>query len=339
MKIGKIKVAIVGCGRIGTRHAGHASEKADLVAVCDVDRGRSDDLAKKYNALPFYDLDTLLDASLDIDVIAICSPNGLHADQSIKCLKSGHHVLCEKPMALSSYDCGRMIDMAEKANRRLFVVKQNRFNPPVVKLKELLDGESLGQLYSVQLNCFWNRNNEYYEDSNWKGSLDLDGGTLYTQFSHFLDLLIYLFGDIKDFEAYVENYNHKSIIEFEDTGVIIFRFRSGVLGTVNYTVNAFEQNMEGSLSVFGETGTIKIGGKYLNEVEYQKIEGMEISNLEKGNGANAYGNYFGSMSNHDKIYENMVQVLKDGASINTNAFEGLKTVDLIERIYESVRSN
>ena len=312
MKTGKIKVAIVGCGRIGTRHAGHANEKGDLVAVCDVNRDRSDNLAKEYNALPFHDLDTLLDASLDIDVIAICSPNGLHAEQSIKCLKSGYHVLCEKPMALSSYDCGRMIDMAEKANRRLFVVKQNRFNPPVVKLKELLDGEALGRLYSVQLNCFWNRNNEYYEDSNWKGSLDLDGGTLYTQFSHFLDLLIYLFGDIKDFEAYVENYNHKSIIEFEDTGVIILRFRSGVLGTVNYTVNSFEQNMEGSLSVFGETGTIKIGGKYLNEVEYQKIKGMEISNLEKGNGANAYGNYFGSMSNHDKIYENMVQVLRMG---------------------------
>lgn len=339
MSTGKVKVAIVGCGRIGTRHAGHANDKAELVAVCDINRSRSNDLSKKFDALPFYDLEALLTAGLDIDVIAICSPNGLHAEQSIKCLKAGFHVLCEKPMALSSYDCGQMIDTAEKANRRLFIVKQNRFNPPVVKLKELLDNSSLGKIYSIQLNCFWNRNNEYYTESDWKGSLDLDGGTLYTQFSHFLDLLIYLFGDVKEFKAYVENFNHKDVIEFEDTGVIILRFRSGILASVNYNVNAFEQNMEGSLSVFGETGTVKIGGKYLNEVEYQKIEGMETFNLERGNSANAYGQYFGSMSNHDKIYDNLVQVLEDGASINTNAFEGLKTVDLIERIYESVRSS
>lgn len=337
MKKNKLKIAIIGCGRIGLRHAEHIKKNGILIAVCDKDEEKSNKLAKESGCKSFQSVEQLVNSGLAIDLVAICSPNGLHAEHSITCLKNGFHVLCEKPMALSLEDCGRMIDTAEKYNRRLFIVKQNRFNPPVVKLKEILETKSLGQIFSLQLNCFWNRNDEYYTSSDWKGTLDLDGGTLFTQFSHFLDLLIYLFGEVRLIDGYIDNFNHKDVIQFEDTGVIILKFKSGILGTVNYTVNSYDQNMEGSLTVFGSKGTIKIGGQYLNEIDYQRIKSLEISNLEKGNSANSYGKYFGSMSNHDKIYENVIDVLQNGAAISTNAYEGLRTVDLIERIYEKVR--
>ena len=154
----KLNFAIIGCGRIAQRHAEHINSKGNLVAVCDTDVDKAKDLAKKYNANNYSDINVLLDTEQDIDVIAICTPNGLHSEHSIKALKSGHHVLVGKPMALSVVDCGEMIKVAERANKRLFVVKQNRFNPPVVKVKELIDEGKLGKIFSVQLNCFWNRN-------------------------------------------------------------------------------------------------------------------------------------------------------------------------------------
>lgn len=332
----KLKFAIVGCGRIGKRHAEHIQNNGDLIAVCDTEKERADELAKLYSCKQYYSIEDLLQDEKELDVIAICSPNGLHCEHTIKSLRSGIHVLCEKPMALSSYDCGEMIKEAEKVNKRLFIVKQNRFNPPVAELKRLIDKGVLGDILSVQLSCFWNRNEDYYKNS-WKGTKELDGGTLYTQFSHFVDLLYWLIGDVKEVEAFGANLQHQGIIEFEDTGVICMKFKNGALGTINYTVNSFEKNMEGSLTVFGSKGTVKIGGQYLNELEYQNIENFEISGLPKGNPANSYGQYQGSMSNHDKVYENVVDVLQNKGSIATNGFEGLKTVEIIEKVYEGFR--
>jgi len=330
----KIKFAIIGCGRIAQRHAEHINNKGLLVAVCDVVKEKADELGKKYNAKVYYSLEDLLRSEKEIDVVSICSPNGLHAEHAIKSLQAGIHVLCEKPMAISVYDCGEMIKAAEKTNKRLFAIKQNRFNPPVEAVKKALDEGRLGKVYSVQLSCFWNRNPDYYQNS-WKGTLKLDGGTLYTQFSHFVDLLYWMVGDVKNVNALMANYSHKGIIEFEDTGVVILEFYNGAIGTINYTVNSFQKNMEGSLTIFGEKGTVKIGGQYLNELEYQNIEGYRIENLPEGNKANNYGNYQGSMSNHDKVYDNLIEVLRNGASISTNSFEGLKTVEIIEKIYKA----
>ena len=329
----KLKFAIVGCGRIGKRHAEHIQNNGELVAVCDIVEEKANELSSEYSCAKYGSIEELLENEKGIDVIAICSPNGLHCEHTIKSLRSGFHVLCEKPMALSSYDCGEMIKEAEKVNRRLFIVKQNRFNPPVAELKRLIDKGTLGDLLSVQLSCFWNRNENYYKNS-WKGSKNLDGGTLYTQFSHFVDLLYWLIGDVKEVEAFGANLQHQGIIEFEDTGVICMKFKNGALGTINYTVNSFEKNMEGSLTVFGSKGTVKIGGQYLNELEYQNIENHEISGLPEGNPTNSYGQYQGSMSNHDRVYENVVDVLLNKGSIATNGFEGLKTVEIIEKIYE-----
>jgi UDP-N-acetyl-2-amino-2-deoxyglucuronate dehydrogenase len=328
-----IKFAIVGCGRIAQRHAEHISKRGLLVAVCDVVPEKANALAKQYGAKAYYNIEGLL-ASETIDVAAICSPNGLHATHSIQCLRSGINVLCEKPMGLSVNECGEMIKASERANKRLFAIKQNRFNPPVEAVKQIIEEGRLGKIHSVQLSCFWNRNPDYYHNS-WKGTLDLDGGTLFTQFSHFIDLLYWMIGDVRNVKAFMNNYAHQDTIEFEDTGVVILEFQNGAIGTVNYTVNSYEKNMEGSLTIFGEKGTVKIGGQYLNELEYQNIKDYKIGNLAEGNKPNNYGTYLGSMSNHDKVYDNLIEVLQNGASIATNSYEGLKTVEIIEKIYQS----
>lgn len=333
-----INFALVGCGRIAQRHAEHISNNGRLIAVCDIDIDKADFLASKYGAKAFYSLDSLLKSELEIDVVSVCSPNGLHAQHSIAALNAKKHVLCEKPMAISVNDCGDMIKTAEKQNKRLFAIKQNRFNPPVVAVKDAIEKGVFGKIYSVQLSCFWNRNFDYYANS-WKGTKELDGGTLYTQFSHFIDLLYWMIGDVKNTFALTNNYAHEGVIEFEDTGVVALEFYNGAIGTINYTVNSFGKNMEGSLTIFGEKGTVKIGGQYLNELEYQNIEDFKFENLPEGNTANNYGNYQGSMSNHDKIYENLVDVLSNEGSISANAFEGLKTVEIIDKIYQSAKKN
>jgi predicted dehydrogenase len=331
-----VRFAIVGCGRIAQRHAEHINNQGTLMAVCDVVKQRADDMAAKYGARAYYDIKDLLANEKDIDVVSICSPNGLHSTHSIQALKAGFNVLCEKPMATSVHDCGEMIKVAEQANKRLFAIKQNRFNPPVAAVKKAIDEGRLGKIYSVQLSCFWNRNPDYYANS-WKGTKDMDGGTLYTQFSHFIDLLYWLVGDIRNVSTYMANYSHKDIIEFEDTGVAIVEFYNGAIGTVNYTVNSYEKNMEGSLTIFAEKGTVKIGGQYLNELEYQNIKDYRIDNLPEGNKANNYGSYQGSMSNHDNVYENLIDVLTNNASISTSAFEGLKTVEIIDKMYSAAK--
>jgi predicted dehydrogenase len=334
----QLKFAIVGCGRIAGRHAEHISKQGKLVAVCDIDLGKAKSLAGNYGAEAFGSLDEMLLSHPETDVISVCTPNGLHAEHSIKALRAGFHVLCEKPMALSVSDCSAMINAAERANRRLFIVKQNRFNPPVEAVKKLIDEGSLGKIYSLQLSCFWNRNEDYYRNS-WKGTKDLDGGTLYTQFSHFIDLLYWFAGDVESVSARTGNYHHQGLIEFEDTGMAVLKFDSGAIGTVNYTVNAYKKNMEGSLTIFAEKGTVKIGGQYLNELEYQSLEGDPVNDLPPGNPPNNYGQYLGSMSNHDKVYQNLIDVLNGKGSIATSGMEGMKTVEIIGKIYRSAGKN
>ena|SRR5450432_537565 len=328
-----IRFAIIGCGRIAERHAIQIKMAGHLDSVCDIIIERAKHLGDEYGAAFFQDVDDLLSNQKLLDLIVVCSPNGLHAEHSIKALKAGFHVLCEKPMAISTTDCIRMNTAAEKAGKQLFIVKQNRFNPPVLAVKKLIDEEKLGEIYSVQLNCYWNRDEAYYKNS-WKGTKDLDGGTLYTQFSHFIDLLYWFMGDMEPISVQTGNYHHKGLIEFEDTGIVNLKFKNGAIGNIHYTVNAYKKNMEGSLTVFAEKGSVKIGGQYLNELEYQSLEGESISDLPSGNPPNNYGQYIGSMSNYDKVYQNLIHVLQGNGKIATSGMEGLKTVEIIEKIYQ-----
>ncbi len=325
-----IRFAIIGCGRIGKRHAEQAIKVGTLAAVCDIDEQKAKEFAKCYDAKAYYSLEQLLSTEKNLTVISICTPNGLHAAHSISCLQAGANVLCEKPLCILAADGQEMIKAANEANKKLFVVKQNRYNPPIVFLKNLITKNQLGNIYSFQINCFWNRPSDYYKD--WKGTKKLDGGTLYTQFCHFIDLLYWLLGDVESVKSSIKNYAH-SLIEIEDTGAVIFVMKHGAIGTLNYTVNSFEKNMEGSFTVFAENGTVKVGGQYLNELEYCQVKGIEKPNLPKGNPANGYGFYQGSMSNHDKVYENIVQALQNPQHDLASGEEGLKTVEIIENIY------
>ncbi|MBX2931839.1 MAG: Gfo/Idh/MocA family oxidoreductase [Chitinophagaceae bacterium] len=327
-----IRFAIIGCGRISQRHAEHIAKRGVLVAVVDIIQEKANALASQYNTKAYYSVEEFITAKPTVDIVAICTPNGLHALHSIQCLQAHYHVLCEKPMAIKISDCVEMIKVAKENKQHLFCIKQNRFNPPVVAVKKIIDEGRLGKIYSVQLNCFWNRNADYYLNS-WKGTKTLDGGTLFTQFSHFIDLLYWMIGDVTKAKAITKNYAHKNDIEFEDTGAVLLEFSNGAIGTIHYTVNSYNKNMEGSLTIFGEKGTVKIGGQYLNELEYQQIEDYTIENLPIGNIANNYGEYQGSMSNHDKVYDNVIDVLQNNAIISVSSFEGMKTVEIIEKIY------
>ncbi len=328
-----LNFAIIGCGRIAKRHADQMVKHGKLAAVCDIIPAKADEMALRYNAKAYYSIEELFQAETDLDLVAVCTPNGLHATHSIKVLEAGHIVLCEKPLCIHTEDGKSMIAAAVKAGKKLLVVKQNRYNPPVAFLKELIANGKLGKIFSFQINCFWNRPEAYYTD--WKGSKDLDGGTLFTQFSHFIDLLYWLLGDVAEVKAIRKNFAHPSI-EFEDSGIVAFEMLSGVIGSLNYTVNSFEKNMEGSITVFAENGTVKIGGQYLNELEYCSVAGIEKPDLPIGNPANGYGFYQGSMSNHDKVYENLLIALQDATHEFAGAEDGLKTVEIIEKIYKNL---
>ena len=330
----KLNFAIIGCGRIAQRHAEHINRLGNLVAVCDIEIVKTETLATQYKANSYQSIEDLLAKETALDVVAVCTPNGLHAKHSIQALNAGFNVLVEKPMAITVKDCEEMIAAAKANNKLLFAIKQNRYNPPVAAVKDAIDKGILGKIYSLQLSCFWNRDAAYYNNS-WKGTKELDGGTLFTQFSHFIDLLYWMNGDVEKAYTITQNFAHQGIIQFEDTGVVALQFSNGSIGTINYTVNSHAKNMEGSLTIFAEKGTVKIGGQYLNELEYQSIEGFEIKDLPKGNTANNYGTYVGSMSNHDKVYQNVIDVIQNGASMTTSAFDALKTVEIIHKIYSS----
>ncbi|MES1226847.1 MAG: Gfo/Idh/MocA family oxidoreductase, partial [Bacteroidota bacterium] len=299
-----------------------------ITAVCDIVEEKADELAAKYKTVAYYSIDELLDKKKNIDIVCICTPNGLHAVHTIRSLNAGMHVLCEKPMAIHSIDAAIMIEAAEKNNKKLFVVKQNRFNPPVSFVKQLLNENKLGRIINFQLNCFWNRPVEYYKN-HWHGTKEMDGGILYTQFSHFIDILYWFLGDLTSAVGYRSNKLHKGCIEFEDNGIAMLEMTEKVTGTLSYSINAFKKNMEGSLLLLGEKGTVKIGGQYLNELEYFSVENKTYPALPKSNPSNQYGYYEGSMSNHDKVYDAFIRAIDDTAYPLASAYETMKTVEII----------
>ncbi len=331
-----ISFGLIGFGKIGERHVEHISAHPDarLAGVFDIKDDRLNLFRHQYKGYKTYDSLKAILSDPEIDIVSICTPNSTHSDIAITSMLAGKHVLVEKPMAIRKVDCEGMIHIALKTGKSLFVVKQNRFNPPVQAVKKLVEEKKLGRIFAVDINCFWNRNEWYYRQSDWKGKKKMDGGTLFTQFSHFIDIVYYLLGDMHILHAQLANVSHKGLIEFEDTGIVSFRLKeSNAPGVLHYTTSAFQKNMEGSITLFAEHATIKIGGKYLNTIEYQSTDGFDIEGLPESSPANVYGEYEGSMSNHDKVIDNVVQSLQGKVEIMTNAYDGLKAVEIIENIY------
>lgn len=329
-----IKFVVIGAGHIGKRHAEMIKrhDEAELVAICDVKPIAEVD-AEKFGVPYFNDAQALFNAGIEFDVVNICTPNGLHAEHSLLALNHKKHIVCEKPMALHKQDCEAIIYKALQMHRNVFCVMQNRYSPPSAWIKEVIEKRIIGDIYMVQLNCYWNRDERYYKKGGWKGSQDLDGGTLFTQFSHFIDIMYWLFGDIKDIQAKFNDFNHSDLTSFEDSGFVNFNFINGGMGAINYSTAVWDTNLESSLTVIGSKGSVKIGGQYMDKVEYCHIKDYKMPELAATNPANDYGAYKGSANNHGYIIDNVIDTLKGRNTITTNALEGLKIVDIIERIY------
>lgn len=334
MSTEKIKFAVLGVGHIGKRHAAMISNNAEceLVALCDI-MEKDIAFAEAYDVPCFTSLDAMLEAKLGFDVLCVATPNGLHETHALKGIRSGHHVVIEKPMALTRAGCERIIFEALHHHKQVFCVMQNRYSPPSVWLKEILQQGILGDIFIVQINCYWNRDESYYSKDNWHGNSKLDGGTLFTQFSHFIDMMFWMFGDIENIHARFESFNHAGLTDFEDSGFASFKFINGGIGTINYSTSVWKENLESSITIIAANGTVKIGGQYMNEVEVCNIKNYTMPQLPASNPPNDYGAYKGSAANHHFIFENVVDVLKGRAPITTNAIEGLKVVEIIEKIY------
>lgn len=331
----KVHFAVVGCGHIGKRHAEMISRDpgSRLSALCDV-KPRGELGIEQYEVPYFTDIRAMLEAVPEVDVVNICTPNGLHVPLSLAALEQGRHVVCEKPMGLTKAGCEAVLSMALQKHRHVFGVMQNRYSPPSQWLKEMVENKRLGDIFLVQVNCYWNRDARYYKPGSWKGTADLDGGTLFTQFSHFIDIMYWLFGDITDIRGRFADFNHKGITAFEDSGLVNFRFLNGGMGCLNYSTSVWDRNLESSITIIGSKGSVKIGGQYMDQVEVCHVQDYEMPVLAPTNPANDYGTYKGSASNHHYIIENVVDTLRGNKTMTTNALEGLKVVDIIERIYQ-----
>ena len=334
----KVKFVVVGCGHIGKRHAEMIARnnEAELVGLIDIKE--KSELGIDHLSVPFFNsIDDFLDSGVEADVFNIASPNGFHAEHALKCLEARKHVVVEKPMALNKQDAEKVIFKALHVHKHVFAVMQNRYSPPSVWIKEMIESNRLGKIFMVQLNCYWNRDSNYYKAGSWHGKKDLDGGTLFTQFSHFVDILYWLFGDIQNIQSNFQDFNHQQLTDFEDSGFVNFEFLNGGIGSLNYSTSVWQQNMESSMTIIAENGSVKIGGQYMNEVVYCNIKDYTMPELAPTNPGNDYGTYKGSAQNHHYVIDNVIDVLKGRAPITTNALEGLKVVDIIERIYKENR--
>jgi UDP-N-acetyl-2-amino-2-deoxyglucuronate dehydrogenase len=332
----KIRFSIVGYGNIGRRHAEQImhNKESILVSVCDTNPAMGELVPE---GVSFYNSLQEMLSTVDTDVLCVCTPNFLHEPHTIMGLNAGLHTLVEKPMALSVTECTNMIEAGKKNNKTIFAVKQNRYNPPVQEVKKLVSSGELGEIFMIGVNCFWNRGDAYYAGSDWRGVKTKDGGCLFTQFSHFVDILYYLNGPISNASGIIQNFAHRHNTEVEDTGSFVMTAANGAIVNFSFTTCSYNRNMEGSITLFAEKGTLKIGGQYLNTIEYQQLAGAELPPINITAKSNDYGLYQGSMSNHDKVIQNVVDVLLHNQPIMTSAEEGREVVRIIEMMYGSIK--
>lgn len=335
-----VRVAVVGCGHIGRRHLRVVSEepRARLAGYFDIDpEARARAAADFPDARAYANYAEVL-ADDGVDLVSVCTPHGLHAEQSIAAAEAGKHVLVEKPMALSTADADRMRAAATAAGTRLFVVKQNRFNRPVCLVKDALDAGKLGRVYLAQCNVLWNRNPDYYAQSPWRGSRALEGGMLQTQVSHFLDLLIWWLGDVEACEGLTARLAQD--IEFEDCGVAALRFGGGAVGSLTWTSLAYNANLEGSITLLCERGNVKVGGRYLNRIDHWDVLSYPLPiDTPFDDRANDYGTYQGSANNHDRMLDELMSSLLERRAGLVEGEEARRTIAAIDTIYAGTKQD
>ena len=331
-----IRAGIIGCGHIGKRHAAilDASHDFDLIAIADIDKTSVQNLSAVYDIQEAYvDYNELIQTK--IDIVFICTPHYLHKEMTIASMIAGKDVVVEKPMALSVDDAKLMTDAAADLGKKLFVIKQNRFNVPIKLAEETIRDGMLGKVFMVECNVMWNRHQEYYDQSDWRGDKQKEGGALFTQASHFIDILVWWFGDVISANTKLATQHHK--IEVEDAGTANLEFESGVLGSINWTTNVYNKNYEGSITVIGEYGTIKIGGAYLNKIEFWDVKSYPLpENIAYVDLPNNYGKYQGSSSNHHQVFEEVAKNLLGMESSTVEGWEGTRSINAIETIYKGI---
>ena len=329
-----IRFGVLGLGHIGKRHAqsvlGHAG--AELVSLADV-RSKEECDAVQFEDIRWYDSMGEMLESGGLDVVCVCTPNGLHAEQAIDIMRNGCDVVLEKPIALTVKDAQAIKQVSEETGKNVFCVMQNRYAPPSVWLKEMVDSGKLGEIRQVHIQCLWNRDDMYYAKGSWRGTLALDGGPLFTQFSHFLDVMYWIFGGISNPQAKFFNQAHIHNTEFEDSGQIIFEMPAHGWGSFTFSTAVDRSNFESSLTLVAEKGTLRIAGQYMQELVHCDIDGYPMPELSKSPPPNDYGAYKGSASNHHFVIANVVDVLNGNAEIATPLSEGVDVVSIIEDMY------
>lgn len=330
-----IKFAVVGCGRIAANHFGalkqHAN-RAQLVSICDIDSEALEAAAATTGAKPYADLDQML-SETDADVVVLTTPSGLHADQAVAVARSGRHVMSEKPMATRWSDGLRMVRACDNAKVRLFVVKQNRRNTTLQLLKSAIEKNRFGRVYMVNINVFWTRPQEYYSAALWRGTWELDGGAMMNQASHYVDLIDWLIGPVESLHAYTATLDRK--IEAEDSGVVNIRWRSGALGSMNVTMLSYPKNFEGSITILGEKGTVRVGGVAVNEIQHWEFAEADEQDTQVGTASYETTSVYGF--GHPLYYDNVIKVLRGEAEPATDGREGLKSLEVLTAIYRSAR--
>jgi len=331
----RIRIAVAGCGRIAANHLSaidkHNNE-LQLVAVCDTDPAALKAAASKHAVPGFDSLDELL-RGCDADVVALCTPSGLHPSQAVQVARAGKHVITEKPMATRWADGLQMVRECDEDGVWLFVVKQNRRNATLQLLKQALDKRRFGRIHMVTVNVFWSRPQSYYDSAKWRGTWEFDGGALMNQASHYVDLIDWLIGPVESVQAYVATLARN--IQVEDTATVGVRWRSGALGSINVTMLTYPKNLEGSITIIGEKGTVRIGGVAVNEIQTWEFadkqpedESVKSANYET---TSVYG--FG----HPLYYDNVIKVLRGHAEPETDGREGLRSLELLIASYISAR--
>ncbi|MBR9859453.1 Gfo/Idh/MocA family oxidoreductase [bacterium] len=323
----KIKFSVLGKGFIGKKHIWFINNNPDAELLKTIDSNSSAEA--DFNSLN----DFIASDKNETDVVCITSPNGLHKDHALTLINAGYHVVIEKPMTINRMDAQQLIDAAKENKKEVFVVMQNRYAPISQWLKKTVDSGKLGRIFLVQINCFWNRDDRYYKRDTWHGSKALDGGTLYTQFSHFVDLLYWCFGDINTIRSRFYDFNHADSTEIEDSGLIGFHFDNGGVGQFNYSTSCFEKNLESMITILAEKGTIKLGGQYMDKLLECNVQGMDFPQIETFNAE--FGPYKGNAANHRFVVENVVKTLNGIEKADTSAREGYDVVNMIERMYNS----
>jgi UDP-N-acetyl-2-amino-2-deoxyglucuronate dehydrogenase len=331
----KIKIAVVGCGRISQKHfeAIKAHHKdLELVAVCDSNEQQLQAAAEKHGIKGYSTLRQLLKKS-DAHLMTLCTPSGLHPEQTVRCARDGRHIMTEKPMATHWRDGLRMVRECDKAGVRLFVVKQNRYNATLQLLKRAIEKKRFGRIYMVQVNVFWSRPQEYYDSAAWRGTWEFDGGALMNQASHYVDLLDWLIGPVKSVQAITGTLARD--IEVEDSAVLNIQWRSGAIGTMAVSMLAYPKNFEGSITIFGEKGTVKLGGVAVNQFEHWEFEDQDPDDEKVKNASYETTSVYGF--GHPAYYENVIATLRGEAQPLTDGREGLRSLELLIAAYMSAR--